>query len=263
MLRTRVIPCLLLKNGGLVKTTRFKDPVYIGDPTNAVRIFNDKEVDELVVLDIDATPQGKSSDLARLKQIVEQAFMPVAFGGGITSLEQAAEITKLGIEKLIVNTQAVRQPNLITQMSERFGAQSVVVAIDVKYGGWNPKPKVAIAGGREVTKLDPVEHACQMVRAGAGEIFINAIDRDGTMSGYDLELLRAVAAAVPVPVIISGGAKSIADFAQAASAGAAAAAAGALFVFQGPRRGILISYPSQTELETVLGKTENPLPLTV
>jgi cyclase len=254
MLRTRVIPCLLLRSGGgLVKTTQFKDPIYVGDPINAVKIFNDKEVDELAVLDIDATPNGKVPDLARLRPIAEQGFMPISYGGGIRSLEQAAAILKLGVEKVVINTGAVVRPDLISELSTSFGAQSVVAAIDVGLSRWRKQKTVFIRGGREATKLDPVEHARNMVARGAGEILVNAIHRDGTMTGYDLDLIRSIAAAVNVPVIACGGAATIADFAAAAHAGASAAAAGAMFVFQGPLRGVLISYPGQSELEDALG----------
>lgn len=241
-----------------MKTTQFKNPIYIGDPINAVKIFNDKEVDELVVLDIDATPTRQSTDLARLKKIIEQGFMPIAFGGGIESLEQAAAILKLGVEKIILNTAAVRQPGLVATLSEMFGAQSVVVAIDVKPSGWSRKNTVFINGGREATKLDPIEHAKQMVSLGCGELFVNAIHRDGTMSGYDLPLINAISRSVEVPVIASGGAAGIDDFVKVAGAGASAAAAGAMFVFQGSLRGILISYPSQGDLEKALGRIALP-----
>lgn len=252
MLRTRVIPCLLLKDGGVVKTTQFKDPVYIGDPINAVRIFNDKEVDELVVLDVEATTLGRPPDLARLKNIAEQAFMPVAFGGGIRTVEGAAAVLKVGFEKIIVNSEAVIRPNFVSQLSARFGSQSVVVSIDVGTSKWRKRKTVYIRGGRETTKLDPVEHAKNMVAMGAGEILITSIDRDGTMSGYDLALVKTVAEAVDVPVIASGGAGSLSDFFAAAQVGASAAAAGSMFVFQGPLRGILISYPTQLDLELAL-----------
>lgn len=252
MLRTRVIPCLLLRGEGLVKTTRFKEPRYVGDPINAIRIFNDKEVDELILLDITASREGRGPALGAIRDFATECFMPVGYGGGIRSLADAREVLALGIEKVIVNTMALRRPELVAEMSREFGAQAVVVSIDARkklLGGY----EVMAASGTEKTGLAPVEHAKRIVELGAGEIFLNAIDRDGTGLGYDIALLRSVAQAVTVPVIACGGAGSLADFGAAVSEGhASAVAAGSMFVFHGKHRAVLISYPTRAELERAL-----------
>lgn len=252
MLRTRVIPCLLLRGEGLVKTTRFKEPRYVGDPINAIRIFNDKEVDELILLDITASREGRGPALAAIRDFASECFMPVGYGGGIRSLADAREVLALGIEKVIVNTMALHRPELVSEISREFGAQAVVVSIDARkklLGGY----EVMAAGGTEKTGLAPVEHARRMVELGAGEIFLNAIDRDGTGSGYDIALVRSVAQAVTVPVIACGGAGSLADLGAAVSDGhASAVAAGSMFVFHGKHRAVLISYPTRAELERAL-----------
>lgn len=252
MLRTRVIPCLLLRGEGLVKTTRFKEPRYVGDPINAIRIFNDKEVDELILLDITASREGRGPALGAIRDFSSECFMPVGYGGGIRSLSDAREVLALGIEKIVLNTMALRRPELVAEISREFGAQAVVVSIDVRrklLGGY----EVMAAGGTEKTGLAPVEHAKRMVELGAGEIFLNAIDRDGTGSGYDIALLRSVAQAVSVPLIACGGAGSLADFGAAVREGhASAVAAGSMFVFHGKHRAVLISYPTRAELERAL-----------
>ncbi len=252
MLRTRVIPCLLLKGEGLVKTVRFKDPIYVGDPINAIRIFNDKEVDELVFLDIMASREGRGPALHAIRDFASECFMPVGYGGGIRSVHDARTILMLGIEKVILNTAALKQPQLVADLSREFGAQAVVVSIDVRrklLGGY----EVMAAGGTEKTGLKPVDHARRMVELGAGEILLNSIDRDGTQTGYDLPLVRSVTEAVSVPVVACGGAGSLDHFAQAVNeAGASAVAAGSMFVFHGKHRAVLISYPARDDLERQL-----------
>ena len=248
MLATRVIPCLLLRGTGLVKTIQFKNPSYVGDPRNAVKIFNEKEVDELALLDITATPEGREPQLDLIREIVSEAFMPVTYGGGVKTVEQARAILAVGVEKVVVNTAAIGQPDFVRAMAERFGSQSVVASIDAKKNFWG-KYEVWTNGGRTKAGLDPVECAAQMEARGAGEILLNSIDRDGTRAGYDLTLVRAVAQAVQVPVIACGGAGSVDDLAAVVrEGGATAAAAGSLFVYQGRHRAVLISYPSQAEL---------------
>jgi imidazole glycerol-phosphate synthase subunit HisF len=250
-MRTRVIPCLTLLDGGLVKTTRFSDPSYVGDPINAMRIFNDKEVDELVVLDIGASAARRGPNFALVEDIVREAFMPVGYGGGIASVDEAARIIEIGIEKILINTAAHERPALISELARRLGSQSVVASIDVRarrLKGWD----VAVRGGHEQTGEDPVATARRMADAGAGEILLTAIDRDGTRRGYDVELIKSVARAVDVPVIALGGAGSIEDFASAVSAGASAVGAGAFFVYHGPHRAVLITYPDRASLERVL-----------
>lgn len=255
MLRTRVIPCLLLRGEGLVKTTRFKEPRYIGDPINAIRIFNDKEVDELILLDITASREGRGPALAAIRDFASECFMPVGYGGGIRSLEDARLVLSLGIEKIIVNTMALQRPELISELAREFGAQAVVVSIDAKkrvLGGH----EVFGAGGTRKTGMKAVDHALRMVELGAGEIFLNSIDRDGTQSGYDLALVRSVASAVRVPVIACGGAGSLADFREAVMEGqASAVSAGSMFVFHGRHRAVLISYPARDELELALSSS--------
>lgn len=252
MLRTRVIPCLLLRDGGLVKTTRFKDPVYVGDPINAIRIFNEKEVDELIFLDITASREGRGPTLQTIRDFASECFMPVGYGGGIRSLADARDVLALGIEKIVINTMALRRPELISEIAREFGAQAVVASIDAHkrlLGGY----EVMDAGGTAKTGLKPVEHARRIVEMGAGEILINSIERDGTQSGYDLELIRGVADAVPVPVVACGGAGTLQHFRDAVTEGrASAVAAGSMFVFHGRHRAVLISYPSRSELERVL-----------
>lgn len=252
MLSARVVPCLLLKGAGLVKTVRFKEPKYVGDPINAVKLFNDLEVDELVFLDITATREGREPPYDRMAEIASEAFMPIAYGGGVRTAAQAARLFQVGVEKVVVTTAAVEQPALLTELSETYGSQSVVGGIDVKRN-WRGRPRAMTVGGTRDTGLDPVALAHEIVRRGGGEIMVNAIDLDGTMTGYDLPLVGAIAKAVSVPVVACGGAGSLEDVGAVIAAGASAAAAGSLFVFKGPHRGVLINYPTRTELETLLG----------
>jgi imidazole glycerol-phosphate synthase subunit HisF len=249
MLRTRVIPCLLLRGEGLVKTTRFKDPRYVGDPINAIRIFNEKEVDELVLLDIGASRDGRGPAFAAIRDFASECFMPVAYGGGIRSVEDARDVLALGIEKIILNNMAIRHPELVADLAREFGSQAVVVSIDARkklIGGY----EVMGLGGTVGTGIKPVEHACRVVELGAGEILLTSIDRDGTESGYDLALIGSVAQAVTVPVIACGGAGTLEHFRAAVVDGhASAVAAGSMFVFHGKHRAVLISYPARAELE--------------
>jgi cyclase len=253
-MRPRIIPCLLLKGKGLVKTVRFKNPTYVGDFINAVKIFNDKQVDELVFLDITATVEHRKPPLAQIAKITEECFMPLAYGGGIRELADIKQLLNLGVEKVCLNACAVENPALITAAANLFGSQSIVVSIDAR--------KTRLAGyrvfthsGTKNTHFDPIQFAMQMERAGAGELFLTAIDRDGTMQGYDLELIQSVAQAVTIPVIACGGAGSLDDMARAISpSGASAAAAGSLFVFQGKHRAVLITYPSPRELQKAFEK---------
>jgi imidazole glycerol-phosphate synthase subunit HisF len=251
-----VIPVLLLKHGDLVKTIRFRDPVYIGDPINAVRIFNEKRVDELILLDISPNRAVDRAAAALLAEIGSEAFMPVAFGGGISSLRQVEAILKLGIEKVVINTSASENTGLITEVARQFGSQSVVIAIDVRrrFGRY----LVYRDGGKKSTGMNPVVHARRMADAGAGEILITSIAHEGTNRGYDLRLVRAVADAVTVPVIANGGASSVADFAAAVQSGhAAAVAASSMFVFQGKHRAVLISFPDEALLRRELFSVRN------
>jgi cyclase len=249
MTGTRVIPCLLLKGTGLVKTIQFKEPRYLGDPRNAVRIFNEKEVDELVVLDISATPERRGPDIDFVREIVSEAFMPVAYGGGIRTLEDARRVLAAGVEKVIVGSYAVEQPDFVQQAAAMFGSQSVLVCIDVRKGFFG-KHEVCTNNGRNKTGLDPVAFARQMQFMGAGEIIVNSIDKDGTMMGYDLQLLQKVSNAVTVPIVACGGAGSLAHMSEAVDqGGASAVAAGSLFVYHGKHRAVLINYPGVDELK--------------
>jgi imidazole glycerol-phosphate synthase subunit HisF len=249
MIRPRVIPALLLKGQGLVKTVKFKDPKYLGDPINIVRIFNDKEVDEIVLLDITATPENRGPQFEILKNITSEAFIPLAYGGGIRTMEDVRSLLSIGIEKLIMNTSSVEFPALIREVADHAGSQAAVVSIDVKKNLLG-RYEVFTHCGQMRTGLDPVKHAIKMEKIGAGEILINSIDRDGTMQGYDIEITRKVADAVSVPVVACGGAGNLSHVAEVIKSGhASAAAAGSMFVFQGPLRGVLISYPTPMELK--------------
>jgi cyclase len=248
MLKIRVIPCLLLKGQGLVKTVKFKNPKYVGDPINAVKIFNDKEVDELIFLDIEATVEGRRPPFKTISEIGGECFMPLSYGGGIRDLDDIKTIFNLGVEKVIINSYAIENPSFINQASKLYGSQSIVVAVDVKKKS-KDKYEVFTRGGNKKTGLDPVEHAMKMERLGAGEIFLNSIDRDGTIQGYDTELIKRITEKVSVPVIVCGGAGKIEDFVDAVKkGGASAVAAGSLFVFHGKYRAVLISYPAIDEL---------------
>lgn len=248
MLRNRVIPCLLMLNGGLVKTVRFKDPKYVGDPVNAVRIFNDKEVDEMVFLDIGATPSHSGPNFELLEDIASEAFMPFGYGGGITTVQQVKRLYALGVEKVILNTIAATNSQLVEEAASLAGSSGVVVSIDTRRN-WLGKYAVYTRGGRQSLPVDPVTHARAMEKAGAGEILLNSIDRDGSMEGYDLDLIQQVADAVSVPVVAAGGAGELRHFRQAVEHGAAGVAAGSMFVFHGKHRAVLITYPSYDELE--------------
>lgn len=252
MLKTRVIPCLLLKNRGLVKTIKFKDPKYVGDPINAVKIFNEKEVDELLFLDITATVENRKPNFSIISDIASESFMPFGYGGGVKDLNDMKELFNLGVEKVIINSYAVENPEFIKRAADLFGSQSVVVSIDVKKTLIG-KYEVFTYGGKKNTKLEPVKFAIKMQEMGAGEIFLNSIDRDGTMQGYDIELIKNVSQSLSVPVIACGGAGKIEDFAEAVKkGGASAVAAGSMFVFHGKHRAVLINYPSVQILERVL-----------
>lgn len=249
---TRVIPTLLLRGAGLVKTTGFRNPVYVGDPINAIRIFNEKEVDELVLLDITASRTGKGPAFGTIENIASECFMPVAYGGGINTVEQIRKILSVGVEKVVINAAALLDPQLVRDAVREFGSQAVVVSVDVKRKLLG-RYEVYADGGTKPTGLDPAAYARRMEDLGAGEILLTSIDRDGTMKGYDVELVLKVTSAVGIPVIASGGAGSVADFGIASKrAGAAAVAAGAMFVFHGPHRAVLITYPSHAELSAVL-----------
>lgn len=251
MLKHRVIPALLLKGAGLVKTFRFDFPRYVGDPVNAIRIFNDKEVDELMLLDIEASKSGAEPNYSLIEQIAGECFMPLAYGGGVRTVEQAARIFSLGVEKICLQTAALAEPALVTRLADRFGSQAVVVSIDVKRS-WLKRPLLFSAARRKVRKEPWLQTLQSLVTAGAGEVLLNAVDKDGTLEGMDLALIREASEAIQVPLIALGGVSSLADIKSAVESGASAVAAGAFFVFYGPHRAVLITYPRYDELEALL-----------
>jgi len=248
MLKIRVIPCLLLKNEGIVKSVNFKKTTYIGDPINAVKIFNDKEVDELLFIDIEATKQGREPNYELISRISCEAFMPFGYGGGITTVEQIKKLTRLGVEKVTLNTCAQTNPDFISQAAEVAGSQSVVASIDVKKDLLG-RYRVFNYVHHKTTPTDPVEYAQLMESKGAGEILLNSVDRDGTFTGYDTTLIKKVSQAVSVPVIAMGGAGHLQHFVDAIENGASAVAAGSFFVFYGPHRAVLITYPEKKALK--------------
>lgn len=250
MLSHRVIPCLLVSQGGLVKTRHFKEPKYVGDPINAVRIFNDKEVDELMVLDIDASKEGRGPDYALVEELAGECFMPLCYGGGIRTAEEARQLFSLGVEKVCLQSAALRDPSIIREIAERSGEQSVVVSIDVKRD-WRGRRQAYSAAGVDLPTHDWRLLMKQALEMGVGEIVLNSVDRDGTLFGYDLELIAEASPLSSAPIIALGGAGSPADFRAAVEAGASAVAAGAYFVFYGPHRAVLITYPTPAELRSL------------
>jgi len=256
-MRPRVIPVLLLRGDGLVKGVKFRRHQYVGDPINAVKIFNEKEVDELVFLDISATRQRRIPKLDVIQKIADECYMPFAVGGGVSTIEQMREIIHAGAEKVVINTAAVDQPDLIERAADRFGSQAVIVSIDARRRRWGRSGYEALTrSGRQRVRQDPVSLARRAETLGAGEILLTSIDRDGTTSGYELELVSDVAAAVSVPVIACGGAGTLDDMVTVVEkADATAVAAGSLFVLYGRRRAVLISYPAPPELDSAFGAT--------
>ncbi len=248
MLRTRVIPSLLVHKEGLVKTVKFRDPTYLGDPINTVKIFNEKEVDELLILDIDATPRQHSPNYSFIEQIAGECFMPLSYGGGITGIEEIKTILRIGVEKVVLNSVVIADPLLLKSAVDQTGSQSIVVSIDVKKS-FTGKYRVYSHGGRVKTKWEPVSYAVRLQELGAGEILLNSIDRDGTMKGYDIELVSKISNAIDIPLIACGGAGNLADFSEAVyKGGASAVSAGSLFVFHGKHRAVLINFPTQEAL---------------
>lgn len=241
-LRTRIIPVLLLSGQGLVKTRKFRDPTYLGDPVNTVRIFNDMEVDEIVLLDIRATPVRSTPQFDRLREIAAEALFPLAYGGGVSKVADAVRIIESGFERIVVNSACAREPERVRDMCRELGSSSIVGSMDVGTR-WLRGEVVRIACGQETVKTPVEDWARRLEDLGVGEIMVNAIDRDGEMNGYDLDLVRRICDVVSVPVIACGGAKSFADFATVSRVGASAAAGGAVFVFKGKHRGVLIQYP--------------------
>jgi len=242
---------LLLRRRGLVKTVRFARPKYVGDPINVVRIFNDKEVDELILTEIVATRTSSPPDYELLEQIASEAFMPVCYGGGIRSLDEAKRILRLGMEKVAVNTAALEDPFVVRRLADVFGSQCVVASVDVRRS-WLGRYEVVSHAGRRVPERDPLRWIERLVGLGAGEVLVNAVHRDGTMKGYDLDLLSRLRGRFDVPIIACGGARSVEDMKAAVRAGGLSAlGVGARFIYEGPHRAVLVSYLSSAELEEI------------
>lgn len=248
MYRARVIPCLLVRGNGLVKTRKFKDAVYVGDPVNAMRIFSEKEADEIVVLDIDASREGREPNYELIEEMAGEAFMPMAYGGGIRTLDQVRRLIRCGIEKVVINTAATESTDIVRAASAEFGNQAVVGAVDVR------KPmigryRVLSKSATLETQLNLEDHIKNLVYSGAGEILLNNVDRDGMMNGYDIEMIRTITRMVNVPVVACGGAGTTEHLTQGIhDGGASAVAAGSMFVFHGKHRAVLISYPKNIKL---------------
>ena len=248
MLYPRIIPCLLVKDKGLVKTVNFKNPKYVGDPINAVKIFNEKEVDELMVIDIDATSERREPDYKMIEHLAAECRMPLCYGGGVKTCEQIQRIIQLGVEKVAVSSAAIENPELVRESSEVVGNQSVVVVLDVKKKFFGGKYEVFTHNGRKTAGKSPVELAMQMEKLGAGEIVINSIDNDGMMKGFDLHLIDKVMACINVPLTVLGGASSLDDIKQLIHKyGTIGVSAGSLFVFKGIYKAVLINYPNRIE----------------
>ena len=251
MLKHRVIPCLLLRNGGLVKTLKFADAKYVGDPINAIRIFNDKEVDELMVLDITASKDKKEPNYSLIEQFASECFMPLTYGGGIKTMGQAQRLFNSGIEKICLQTAVLDDLSLVNSLSDKWGSSSILVSIDVKRN-WMGQPKLYSAAMGKTLDKKWTDYMLEVVKAGAGEIVLNAVDKDGTMKGMDTELIKEAAKILSVPLVAVGGVGNLADIKAAVDAGANAVSAGAFFVFQGPHRAVLITYPKYNELIQLL-----------
>ncbi len=251
MLQTRVIPCLLIQDGRLIKTVKFRNPAYVGDPINAIKIYNEKEVDELILLDITATCERRNPPFQLLAKIASECFMPLAYGGGIKSMGDIKKIFNLGVEKVAINSFAIENPSFISEAAKYFGSQSIIAALDVKKTLLG-KYILHTHGGRKATGIDAVKFAKQAEELGAGEILLNSMDRDGTWEGYDLHLLKMVTDKVNIPVIACGGAGKIEHFVQAVrEGGASAVAAGSMVVYQKKDLGVLINFPSREQLQAV------------
>ena len=251
MLRPRIIPSLLVHDKGLVKTVKFKNPKYVGDPINAVKIFNEKEVDELAIFDIDATVLGEEPDYDLIEKLANQSRMPICYGGGVKTVEQAQKIFGLGIEKIALSSSVINDPKLISNISNRVGSQSVIVVLDIKkklLGGY----EMYTHNGKQSTGIDPVTFAVNAQELGAGEIIINSIDQDGMMKGFDMNLISKIREVVNIPVTVLGGAGNINDIKKIIQKyGIIGVAAGSLFVFKGKYKAVLINYPDRNIKEQI------------
>jgi len=256
MLKTRVIPVLLLHKRGLVKTVKFKKPIYIGDPTNTIKIFNEKEVDELIFLDIDASKESKEPDYQIIEDFASECFMPVCYGGGITNMKQIKKILALGIEKIALNTTAIKDEKLIKEAVSVFGSQSIVVSVDIKKSLFG-KYQIYNHSSKKTIKEPFLDYLKKLEALGAGEILLNSVDLDGTQQGYDIDLLKQVVEVMNIPVIACGGAGELEDFKRVKDeANVSAVGAGSFFVFQGKHNAVLITYPKYEELEKLFGEKD-------
>lgn len=253
MLRSRIIPCLLIRNKGLVKTVQFKDSKYVGDPINAVKIFNEKEVDELIVLDIDATMEGREPDFNMIQNLANESRMPLCYGGGVKTVEHAKQIIHLGAEKVALSSAVIKTPDLVKAIGKAVGVQSVIVILDVKKKGLFGKYQVYTHNGAKPTGKDPMELAMQFEKLGIGEIVINSIDNDGMMKGYDLKLIDLVRDAINLPMTVLGGAGTLNDIKEIVRKyKVIGVAAGSIFVFKGKYKAVLINYPNEEEKKKLL-----------
>ena len=253
MLRPRITPCLLIQNDGLVKTQKFADPKYVGDPINAVKIFNEKEVDELIVLDIDASTLGREPNYVLIRSLANECRMPLCYGGGVKTVEQVERIIQLGVEKVAISSAAIADPDFIAHAARRVGSQSLVVVLDVKKTGVLRRHEIFVQNGKTATGLLPADFVEKLAVLGAGEIVINSIDCDGLMQGYDLSLIDAIRKRTSLPITALGGAGSLADIQGLIDKfGIIGAAAGSLFVFKGKYRAVLINYPSRSDKDTLV-----------
>ena len=256
MLRHRIIPVLLLHDNGLYKTHKFniKNGKYVGDPINAIKIFNDKGVDELVFLDIDASKEHRGPNLSILRDIAEECFMPVAYGGGLRTLEDIKNVLTIGIEKVVLNTILFTDLKLLTRASEVYGSSSIVASVNIKKNLFG-KYQVYNSAQKKCMPIRLADFIKDIERHGAGELIVNSVDRDGTLEGYDVDMIKTISQGLKIPVIASGGAKTIADFSKVIKyGGASAVAAGSMFVFNGQHKAVLITYPEYEDLEKEIGK---------
>ena len=249
---SRIIPCLLLERGNLVKTQKFSASKYVGDPINAVKIFNEKEADEILVLDISEEVASTGPNFDLIESLASECFMPLAYGGGMRNLDQAFELTRIGVEKIVLNTSLHANPRFVREAVEKLGSQAIIGSIDVKRDLFR-RQRVFIRGGKKNTRIDPISYCDSIDQLGVGEILITSIDHEGCGAGYDFSLVREISTNVSVPVIANGGASSLEDMTRAINVcGASAAAAGSLFVFYGEHRAVLISYPNFSEIERAM-----------
>lgn len=251
----RCIPVLLLQNGALVKTVQFQNPKYIGDPLNAIRIFNEKEVDELVFLDLDASVKGTPIPIHLLKEVAEECFMPLSYGGGIKTIEDIRQIIQIGIEKVIIGTEAIENPAFVTQAVAEFGSSSICVSLDIQRN-MNGEYCLYTRSGTRSIQQDPISCAQNLEQLGVGELFIHSIDREGMQTGFDLDLVKMIRQNVKIPIIISGGAGTLEHLCEGVEYGASAVAAGSMFVFHGKHQAVLISYPDSAALKRIYSRIQ-------